>query len=95
MLDRLGGDPRKAPDAEGAAPRRHQGTAERHGVVVLEPHGRGNTSYRSPVFRWDSPPLDLDVDVSGVAELQLEVGNEVTWHNAASSVNWADLRLGR
>ena len=37
----------------------------------------------------------MDVDVSGVKALELEVGNEARWHNAASSVNWANLRLER
>jgi hypothetical protein len=31
--------------------------------------------------------------VSGVRTLELEVANEAMWHNAASSVNWGDLRL--
>ena len=26
-------------------------------------------------------------------ELELEVANEATWHNIASSVNWTDVRL--
>jgi hypothetical protein len=35
----------------------------------------------------------MDVDITGVGTLELEIANEVTWFNAASSVDWAELRL--
>jgi hypothetical protein len=47
------------------------------------------------VFRWDSKPAEMDVDIEGVKKLTLTVDNEVTWHNAATSVDWADIRLER
>jgi len=55
--------------------------------------GDGEELYRSPTFRWDSGPAEMDVDIAGVKMLELEVANEATWHNIASSVNWADIRL--
>jgi len=61
--------------------------------VYFVVRGDGKELYRSPTFRWDSPPVEMDVDVSGVKTLELEVANETTWHNAASSVNWAGIRL--
>ncbi|MFW6162569.1 MAG: NPCBM/NEW2 domain-containing protein [Planctomycetota bacterium] len=61
--------------------------------VFFVVRGDGEELYRSPVFRWDSRPVELDLDVSGVSELQLKIGNEARWHCAASSINWADLRL--
>lgn len=61
--------------------------------VFFVVRGDGKPLYRSPTFRWDSKPVALDLDIAGVKTLELEVGNEVTWHSAASSVNWADLRL--
>ncbi|NQT88635.1 NPCBM/NEW2 domain-containing protein, partial [bacterium] len=57
--------------------------------------GDGEELYRSPVFGWDAKAVRIDVDVAGVKELQLEVGNEVQWHNAARSIDWAALRLER
>ena len=61
--------------------------------VFFVVRGDGKELYRSPTFKWDSPPADMDIDVSGVQVLELKVANESTWNNAASSVNWADLRL--
>ena len=63
--------------------------------VFFVVRGDGRQLYRSPTFHWDSPPAEMDVDVAGVKLLELEVGNEATWHCAASSVNWADVRLTR
>ena len=57
--------------------------------------GDGRELYRSPTFGWDSGPVEMDVDVSGVTTLELEVANEATWFNAARSADWADLRLER
>jgi dienelactone hydrolase len=77
-------------DPEKLEPKQKEGTR-----VFFIVRGDGKQLYRSPTFRWDSRPVDMDVDVSGVKELELEVGNEVTWHNAARSVDWADLRFER
>ncbi len=55
--------------------------------------GDGRELYRSPTFGTDSPPVTMDIDIAGVKELQLRVANEATWHSAAASVNWADVRL--
>ena len=62
-------------------------------LVYFVVRGDGEELYRSPTFRWDSEPVDMDVDVDGVKILELRVANETTWHNAASSVNWANVRL--
>ena len=63
--------------------------------VFFVVRGDGKELYRSPTFRWDSPSAEMDVDVRGVEKLELAVGNEATWHNAAESVNWASVRLER
>jgi len=61
--------------------------------VVFVVRGDGRELYRSPTIRWNSGPVEMNVDVGGVKVLELEVANEATWHNAASSVDWADVRL--
>ncbi len=61
--------------------------------IYLVVRGDGKELYRSPTFGWNARPVEMNVDVTGVKDLQLEVANERTWHSAASSVNWADLRL--
>jgi hypothetical protein len=38
--------------------------------------------YRSPTFQWDSGPVEMNVDISGVETLELRV-NEATWFNIA------------
>jgi len=63
--------------------------------VLFIVKGDGKELFRSKPFRWDSGPAALDVDTSGVKRLRLEVANETTWFCAASSVDWADLRLER
>ena len=55
--------------------------------------GDGKELYRSPAIGIDSPPLDIDMDVTGVKVLELEVDREVRGGSAASSLDWADLRL--
>ena len=42
-------------------------------------------------FATDSRPVSIDVDVSGVNKLELEVTGQ--WLNFVSSVDWADIRL--
>jgi len=61
--------------------------------VYFVVRGDGKELYRSPTFRWDSAPAEMDVDITGVKMLELRVANEATWRNAASSANWADVRL--
>ena len=58
--------------------------------VVL---GDGKELYRSPTFQTQTPPVKMDVDITGVKTLELRIGNQTTWHNAAASVNWANIRL--
>jgi len=48
--------------------------------------------YRSPTFQWDSGPLEMNVDISGVETLELRV-NEATWFDIAPNVNRVDVRL--
>lgn len=60
--------------------------------VLFIVRGDGKELYRSPPFGIDSKPLDLDVDIAGANELELEVSNNRR-DSAASSVNWADVRL--
>jgi hypothetical protein len=61
--------------------------------VVFIVKGDGKELVRSKPVRWDSRPADLNVDVTGVRVLRLEVANETTWFCAADSADWADLRL--
>jgi len=61
--------------------------------VFFVVRGDSRELYRSPTFAWDSRPVEMDVDVTGVSRLELGIGNEATWHCAADSVDWADLRL--
>lgn len=75
---------------EDLEPRQKEGTK-----VFFIVRGDGTELYRSPTFTWDSSPEEIDLNISGVEMLELEVGNEMSWHNAASSVNWANLRLER
>ena len=61
--------------------------------VVFVVRGDGKELYKSAAFGIDSQPADIDVDITGVKELELEVYNESRWYNIASSVDWADVRL--
>lgn len=63
--------------------------------VFFVVRGDGEELYRSEPFLWDSGPVAMDVDIAGVGQLEIEVGNEQRWHCAASSVNWAELRLDK
>ena len=58
--------------------------------VVL---GDGKMLYRSPVFKRGTHPEEIDVDITGVKTLRLEVARKYQLGYLASSVNWADLRL--
>ncbi len=68
---------------------KHKTNTRVHFIV----RGDGKELFRSETFHWDSGPQRMEVDVSGVQELELQVTNETTWHCAASSVDWANLRL--
>jgi enterochelin esterase-like enzyme len=61
--------------------------------VVFVVRGDGKELYKSPVFRIDSKPVNLDVDITGVKMLELEVLAGSRRDNIASSVDWADVRL--
>jgi poly(3-hydroxybutyrate) depolymerase len=60
--------------------------------VVFIVRGDGKELFRSPPFGIDTAPLDLNVDIAGVKDLELEVWNNRR-DNAAASVNWANVRL--
>lgn len=56
--------------------------------------GDGEELYRSPMLTWESTgPVTLDVDITGVKTLRLEVGSGSTWHSVVSSMNWGEVRL--
>ncbi len=61
--------------------------------VVFIVRGDGKELFTSGEFGVDSKPVSIDVDVTGIKSLELEVTNKARWHNAASSVDWADIRL--
>jgi len=61
--------------------------------VAFQVKGDGRALYDSPVFMWDSPPSELDVDITDVKRLELHVIRKADWHNAAVSINWGDIRL--
>jgi hypothetical protein len=55
--------------------------------------GDGKELFRSEPFRWDSPPTELNVGVSGVRTLRLEALGDAPWDDSVRSVDWADVRL--
>ncbi len=57
--------------------------------------GDGKELYRSPEFTYTSKPVALDVDVTGVKTLRLEIGVAAMAFDAVASADWADLRLER
>jgi predicted esterase len=57
--------------------------------------GDGKELYRSPEFTYGSKPAALDVDVTGVKTLRLELGVAGAGMDAVASADWADLRLER
>ncbi|MCJ7544165.1 MAG: NPCBM/NEW2 domain-containing protein [Phycisphaerae bacterium] len=59
--------------------------------VIFGVRGDGKELYKSPPFGIDSKPVSIDVDVSGVKNLELEVLGRS--RNIASSIDWADVRL--
>jgi hypothetical protein len=61
--------------------------------VVFTVRGDGKELFKSGEFGVDSKPQNIEVDVTGVKSLELEVTNKARWHNAASSVDWAEVRL--
>ncbi len=77
-------------DRDGLDNKHKQGTKIRFIV-----RGDGKELYKSAVIGWDSKPGVMRVDIRGVRKLELEVANEKDWHSAASSVNWAGLKLLR
>ena len=61
--------------------------------VTLAVYGDGKEIYKAPVLLWDSTPVDIDVNIEGVKELELQVSNARPWNYKVDSVNWADIRL--
>jgi hypothetical protein len=61
--------------------------------ITFVVRGDDKELYTSPVLAFDAAPVDMNVDVTGVQRLELEVYNEALRGAAAASVNWADLRL--
>jgi len=64
-------------------------------LVQFVVEGDGQELYKSPVFHWNSDPINIDVDIHDVKSLKLRVLRGATWHNAALSVDWANIRLER
>jgi predicted esterase len=62
--------------------------------VTFVVSGDGKELYRSPGFTPTSRPVPLDVDITGVRTLRLEVATPSPM-DAVASVDWADLRLER
>ena len=91
-----GGDWKRLKATIGLEIERPQELSERSkkGIAVwCEVLGDGKPLYRSPVFRWDSKPVDVDVPVEGVRVLELRVANDDWWAPDVDSVDWADVRL--
>jgi hypothetical protein len=65
---------------------------ERTRVIFLVKADDGKELYRTPAFLWDSQPQEIDVDIRGVKTLRLEVTGEAM-SSAATSVDWADVRI--
>jgi pimeloyl-ACP methyl ester carboxylesterase len=64
--------------------------------VVFVVLGDSKELYRSQPFTWASAtPRELDVDVSGVKLLRLEVVAQTSPMDAVQSADWAELRLER
>jgi len=57
--------------------------------------GDGNVLWQSPPVTWDSRPIAVDVNISGVRTLGLSVQNAATWHYRADSANWREARVER
>ena len=61
--------------------------------ITFTVRGDGKTLYTSPALTLDSKPVDINVDVTGVTRLELEVANDRLRPSAAASADWADIRL--
>jgi len=57
--------------------------------------GDEKTLWQSPPMTWDSPPVEVDLDIRGVRTLSLAVQNAINWHYRADSANWCDARVER
>ncbi|MGE5608695.1 MAG: NPCBM/NEW2 domain-containing protein, partial [Bacillota bacterium] len=66
---------------------------ERTSVTFIV-RGDGKELFRSAAFRVDSGPKEIDVDVTGVRRLRLELTGEGRF-NAATSCDWCGARLER
>ena len=87
--------PARRRSASSSTTRRNLGPLHKEWTrVIFTVLGDGKELYRSPAMRWDSPPAPIDVDVTGVKTLHLEVRSESMWnYYDATSVDWADVRL--
>jgi pimeloyl-ACP methyl ester carboxylesterase len=63
--------------------------------TIFVVRGDGKELYRSEPFTYDSAPKELDVDVTGVSILRLEVVLGAAPWDAVASADWAELRLER
>ena len=72
-------------------------TAEdkRNVMFVMAIEGDGRELFRSEPFLWDSPPVEIDLDIAGVKTLRLSVVNRSREVYKKLSINWADLRIER
>lgn len=57
--------------------------------------GDGLELYHSAPFAFDTAPKQLNVDITGVTILRLEIINKTAGASPVKSVNWADLRVER
>lgn len=63
--------------------------------AVFAIFGDGKKLYESDLFQYDSPPAELDVDVTDVKTLELKSSVGAKWLNRISSIDWADFRVER
>ena len=57
--------------------------------------GDGVVLYHSPTFGYDTPPCNIDVDVTGVETLRLEILNLGPVNAPVEAVDWGNVRLER
>jgi hypothetical protein len=62
--------------------------------VVFVVKGDDKELYRSKAFKWGSKPETIEVEISGIKQLRLEVESSQD-DNGVASVDWAELRLER
>jgi len=55
--------------------------------------GDNKVLYSSPVIVWNSKPIEISVDITGIKTLELQSNTRSKWQSTVSSINWADARL--